>query len=570
MADVPSPAESPGPNVKSDGSGNRAGPPGYSRRKPGHRERTDAYPGLRQFAAQQLVPRIEALTKEIDGVRAGEDIEYLHRMRVASRRLRAALPIFASCFPSKKYARWLFDIRRITRVLGDARDADVQIAALRKYRKRIQKKQETDPAEKKSRDDALMEGIGYLLSKTRDRRAEYQKEIVSALSDLEKHHVIEEIRQAVLTAAVSPGNPGKKFPMAGVPPTGISYMGNGIDKLLSYHQWVKYPDAVAEHHAMRIAAKHLRYMMELYSPLYRRGLKKPISQVTRLQEVLGELHDCDVWIDRVTLLLLKERTKPRVLRDTNRPGPVVISGLKLFLNDRERERKSIYRRFSHFWESLNRTGAWQTLRTTLVTGVKIPYTAPGNLPDEVTDAAVRDLARVFPAGISHANHVARLAEGLFDSLQQVHGLDGRDRLLLGWAAMLHDIGCKAGQKGHPERSAAMILSDDYIPWNIPERGIVALAAAAHRGKVSIQSEGIFGVLSQPDQHRALLVASLLRIADGLDVRHNGVVTSVTCRIDGKQVVCTITSDGDAGPEQQKAWAKSDLFAHVSGYTIIFG
>ena len=99
--------------------------------------------------------------------------------------------------------------------------------------------------------------------------------------------------------------------------------------------------------------------MELYSPLYRRGLKKQISQVTKLQEVLGELHDCDVWIDRVTYLLLKERTKPRVLRDTNRPGPMVIAGLKQFLADREKERRSIYRRFSRLWESLDRVGAWR-------------------------------------------------------------------------------------------------------------------------------------------------------------------------------------------------------------------
>jgi CHAD domain-containing protein len=541
-----------------------------SRMKPIIRGDPNGSPGLRIFALRQLLPRLDALSKEIEGVRAGEDIEYLHRMRVASRRLRAALPVFASCFPSRKYGRWLTDIRRITRVLGDARDADVQIAALKKYRKQFVKKMEHVPGGKKPGDDALMEGIGYLVSKTRDRRAGYQKEIISALSDLEKHHVIEEIRQEVLAGAVPSGTMKKKSCMAGVPPVGISRMGKGIDKLLGYDPWVQYPDAVAEHHAMRIATKQLRYMMELYSPFYRRGLKKQISLVAGLQEILGDLHDCDVWIDMVTYLLLKERTKPRVLRDSNRPGPIVIAGLKQFLIDRERERMSIYRRFFRRWGSLCRTGVWQALRSTLVTGVRTPCTAPENVPDDVTLHAVRDLGRVCPHGISHASHVGRLATELYDSLLQVHGLDERSRLLLESAAFLHDIGGVGGQKGHQERSAWMILSDDYLPFGITERCIIALAAESHRGKGIIRSLGLFNALSLPDQQRALWITALLRVADGLDFRHSGAVSSVTCKLNGKQVLCTISSVVDSGPEQEKARARADLFTRVSGLAVVFG
>ena len=569
MPDVPDSAEGVAPRVAGYNPGSKNIPGRRFRGKPGLREQTSASPGLRMFAAMQLLPRLEALSREIDGVRAGEDIEYLHRMRVASRRLRAALPVFVSCFPQKKYARWLADIRRITRVLGDARDADVQIAALRKYRKKLVKKQETVQGEKRPGDTGLMEGIGYLLSKTRDRRAEYQKGIISALEDLDKHHVFEDIHEAVHITASPSGTTRKHPPMVGVPPVGVSNIAKGLEKLLGYDPWVQYPDAVAEHHAMRIAAKQLRYMMELYSPLFRRGLKKPISQVTKLQEVLGELHDCDVWIDRVTLLMLKERTKPRVLRDTNRPGPVVIAGLKQFQSDREKERRSIYRRFSHLWESLNRTGAWTGLRSVLVSEIRLPFRAAHDLPDEVTMNSVLKLAGVFQEGMPHANQVNGLALGIFDSLQQIHGTDRRGRLLLESAALLHDIGCTYGQKGHPERSAVMILSDNYLPFDIPERGIIAIAASAHRGKVPIPSPGIFSVLTPPDQQRALMIASLLRIADGLDWRHNGVVTSVMCRINEKEVICTITSDVDAGPEKQKAMAKADLFTRLTGYTVLF-
>ncbi len=81
--------------------------------------------------------------------------------------------------------------------------------------------------------------------------------------------------------------------------------------LMQYERWVYNPDAVAEHHAMRIAAKKLRYTMEVYAPLYRRNLKKPLVRVKKIQEILGDLHDCDVWIDTVMAMLLTERSSSR-------------------------------------------------------------------------------------------------------------------------------------------------------------------------------------------------------------------------------------------------------------------
>ena len=102
---------------------------------PGTEEQEKPVKAACYFGKQRLLPLLEAFAKESDGVRAAEDIEYIHRMRVASRRLRAALPLFRSCFPAKNYARWSEEIREITRALGEARDTDVQIAYLTKYQK---------------------------------------------------------------------------------------------------------------------------------------------------------------------------------------------------------------------------------------------------------------------------------------------------------------------------------------------------------------------------------------------------------------------------------------------------
>ena len=88
---------------------------------------------------QRLVPLLDAFSQEIEGVKSRQDIEYIHRMRVASRRLRAALPLFASCIPEKKYRSWMLEIQKITRALGDARDTDVQIAFITKLIKKRQR-----------------------------------------------------------------------------------------------------------------------------------------------------------------------------------------------------------------------------------------------------------------------------------------------------------------------------------------------------------------------------------------------------------------------------------------------
>lgn len=58
------------------------------------------------------------------------DIERVHDMRVASRRLRAVLEIYASCFPRAEHRGVLRDVKRLADALGERRDPDVQLEDL--------------------------------------------------------------------------------------------------------------------------------------------------------------------------------------------------------------------------------------------------------------------------------------------------------------------------------------------------------------------------------------------------------------------------------------------------------
>ncbi len=81
--------------------------------------RTDL--SIQEFGAGILLNNLSALESEFEGVRKGEDIEAIHRMRVASRRLRAALPLFGPVIAPKKHIEWIRHIGWLTKALGAAR-----------------------------------------------------------------------------------------------------------------------------------------------------------------------------------------------------------------------------------------------------------------------------------------------------------------------------------------------------------------------------------------------------------------------------------------------------------------
>jgi CHAD domain-containing protein len=81
-------------------------------------------------AARIVRVRAEELFDQADGVLDTEDIERVHDMRVATRRLRAVLEIFEPCFPPGGYKGALRDVKALADALGERRDPDVHIAAL--------------------------------------------------------------------------------------------------------------------------------------------------------------------------------------------------------------------------------------------------------------------------------------------------------------------------------------------------------------------------------------------------------------------------------------------------------
>jgi CHAD domain-containing protein len=116
-----------------------------------------------EAAARIVSVRASELTEQAEGVLDTGDIERVHDMRVATRRLRAALEIFEPCFPGKAYQEALGEVKRLADALGERRDRDVAIATLHGFSDQM-------PASDRR-------GIGSLIEQLRDEQEEANREL---------------------------------------------------------------------------------------------------------------------------------------------------------------------------------------------------------------------------------------------------------------------------------------------------------------------------------------------------------------------------------------------------------
>src|SRR5919204_395162 len=84
-------------------------------------------------AAKIVAVRAREVADHSRGVLDMDDVERVHDMRVATRRLRAALEVFEPCFPAEQLEEALREVKAIADALGDRRDTDVAITALKEF-----------------------------------------------------------------------------------------------------------------------------------------------------------------------------------------------------------------------------------------------------------------------------------------------------------------------------------------------------------------------------------------------------------------------------------------------------
>ncbi|MEK6610046.1 MAG: CHAD domain-containing protein [Gemmatimonadota bacterium] len=233
----------------------------------------------RQAAGKVFAAQVRLIAHHEKGARHGGEPEDVHQMRVATRRLRAALRLFEGFLAPRKRIR--MDLPWIARRLGRVRDHDVVIALLE------ERHAEALGGAEAKRLEALLAGL-------KERRYAAQESLEKGL----KHRRYEKLRRALDEFAKRPRFTGDEDVMAAKTlAEAIEERGGIIAEDGAMTEPHPTPDQL---HGLRIEFKRLRYVLDFHSDTC--GLAYEVERkLTRdLQECLGELHDHDLllyWLE---------------------------------------------------------------------------------------------------------------------------------------------------------------------------------------------------------------------------------------------------------------------------------
>ncbi|HEX4770968.1 MAG TPA: Ppx/GppA phosphatase family protein [Bryobacteraceae bacterium] len=167
---------------------------------------------------------------------------------------------------------------------------------------------------------------------------------------------------------------------------------------------------------------------------------------------------------------------------------------------------------------------------------------------------VQEMASRYNVSAKHAEHVAKLSQSLFNSLQNVHKLPAEAGKLLESAAYLHDIGHFVSATGHHKHSAYLVANSDMPNFTDKERTTIAALCRFHRKTLPQPRHSQFQNLEPAGKRTVLNLLPLLRIADALDRGQAQRVQDI-CGV-ARDGSVTIEVNADAGADLE-IWAATE-------------
>ncbi|MGQ9631884.1 MAG: HD domain-containing protein [bacterium] len=188
---------------------------------------------------------------------------------------------------------------------------------------------------------------------------------------------------------------------------------------------------------------------------------------------------------------------------------------------------------------------------------------------DIRGETVEGLMGRYNYEVEHCKQVRRLALRIFDQLADLHGLGPGDREVLGYAALLHDIGMHINISKHHEHSYYILANEDLIGFSESEKRAIALVALNHRKSMEKNMRGLPKIDGE-ELSRVAKLSAMLRIADGLDRSHTNAVADVHCSEEGDDVIAIHIEPGEGVEEEiWGAERKKDLFEESFGKRVIF-
>ena len=247
----------------------------------------EADASIRAVALAVLRRQFAAMLAREPGTRLADDIEELHDMRVASRRLRAALSLFEDVLPATVMTL-SGELAWLGRTLGAVRDLDVQLEQVARWSTEV-----PEP------DRAALAALRSLLE---SQHAVARSEMLEAL-DSRRYEMFVRRFGRTLSARHESRSGQASRPARAVAPDLIE---------TSFRSFRKAADRIgpesppADYHRLRTRGKHARYTLEFLGDLYPGQTEPLVKALTSLQDILGLHQDADVAIDRLRRLAAQE------------------------------------------------------------------------------------------------------------------------------------------------------------------------------------------------------------------------------------------------------------------------
>jgi CHAD domain-containing protein len=241
-----------------------------------------------------------------EGTRLGEDIEALHDMRVATRRMRTAFQLFAPYFKAKALKPLGKGLRRTGRTLGAVRDLDVLLEKAHAFAAGLSAEQAPT--------------FKPLLIEWRGRREIARGRLLEYLDGRSYRRFVTDFGAFVATSGA-----GALTVSAG-DPTPIQVRHIAPQLILSRYEIVRgyetvVPGPLPTMHALRIECKYLRYALEFFRDLLGPEAPLLIKQVVAMQDLLGELQDAHVAEGLLIEFLARQQGKePIAGQESSLPG----------------------------------------------------------------------------------------------------------------------------------------------------------------------------------------------------------------------------------------------------------
>lgn len=291
-----------------------------------------------------LVTRFGELSHFRSAALDWSDPEGVHSMRVASRRLRSALRDFTPYLHKRRLSSVLKSLRDIADALGEVRDQDVAIMALEKLQSHAS--------------DGVAPALKQFIDARKEIRDQAREELVTMFADDQ----LKQLESSFISAVDEATAAGTTRTS---PPLLISFrkMSRAIilDRLKELEKLSSglfRPFEVETLHEMRIAAKRLRYAIELFQQCWGRSIATYAKRAAQLQTALGDVHDCDVWIESFGNEINKARKEKQ---DENLKAFVWL--LSHFVKLRTRHLRKALELWSD-WETEDTSGKLRTLLNT--------------------------------------------------------------------------------------------------------------------------------------------------------------------------------------------------------------